>query len=464
MWSSMVALVCALSAASPAEQLTLDKALELGRKNNRDLKAAEDRLVQWSTGVDQAWAPLLPFATTQGKYTHNYKEVTLDIGATYRPFLPIASAIASADPNLVGQRLVSAGQQLEQGLNAIINAPAPVIQKLDQLDGVLAVTVPLVVPSAYASLSAAKRSQESAEASYEATTASTLLAIAQSFYAAAGTDELIRAREDGIRVATETLDNAQARFSTGVVNRVEVSRAEIALLRAKQSLVESLDLQSQAYRSLATLLDHHSDFHVSAPEEPPPVAPATKDIVQTALLQRPEVLSLEKSIDAYDAQERAAIWKWSPSLSAFGNARAFNYAGFSGDKFAWAFGAQLDWTIYDGGVRDAQRRLAQSNIAESETRLSLLRDTITDEIMNSRRVVDTKKQALETAKRSVDLSSETLELVRAQHEAGTATQLDLLAAQDSLIAAEVAAVQARFDLALASLSFERAAGLFPKKE
>jgi outer membrane protein TolC len=101
---------------------------------------------------------------------------------------------------------------------------------------------------------------------------------------------------------------------------------------------------------------------------------------------------------------------------------------------------------------------------ESEARLSLLRDSIADEIANTRSIVDTRRQALETAKRSVGLSSETLELVRAQHDAGTATQIDLLTAQDALVTAEVAVAQARFDLALAALSFERAAGLFPRKE
>jgi len=48
-----------------------------------------------------------------------------------------------------------------------------------------------------------------------------------------------------------------------------------------------------------------------------------------------------------------------------------------------------------------------------------------------------------------------------QHDAGTATQLDLLQAQDNLVAAEVALAQARFDLSLGGLSLERLSGTFP---
>jgi outer membrane protein TolC len=51
--------------------------------------------------------------------------------------------------------------------------------------------------------------------------------------------------------------------------------------------------------------------------------------------------------------------------------------------------------------------------------------------------------------------------VQVQHDAGTATQLDLLQAQDNLVAAEVALAQARFDLSLGALSLERLSGAFP---
>src|SRR5205823_3745221 len=149
-----------------------------------------------------------------------------------------------------------------------------------------------------------------------------------------GTDELIRVRQHAIQVAKETLDNAQARFSTGVVNRVEVTRAELALVRAQQSQVEALDSQSQAYRALATILDLHEELHVE-PAPPPNKGPgAGEEVIKQAMRSRPEIAALERAVDAADAQESAARWRWSPTLSAFGNARAFNYPGFAGDSYS----------------------------------------------------------------------------------------------------------------------------------
>jgi outer membrane protein TolC len=89
-----------------------------------------------------------------------------------------------------------------------------------------------------------------------------------------------------------------------------------------------------------------------------------------------------------------------------------------------------------------------------------VRSTVADDVRQARRAIDTKRSALQAAQLAVALSEETLALVRVQYEAGTALQIDLLAAQDNLIGAEVGLAQARFDLALADLTLERNAGTF----
>src|SRR4029079_11473855 len=165
-------------------------------------------------------APLLPTAAAQGKYTHNNTQVQIDPGAfTGMP------------------------------------GPAIVMQKSEQLDLALSASVPLVVPSAYYQLSAAKQAQAANEASYLATEARVLFSVAQAYFAAVGTDELVRAREAAVKVAGETLQVAQARVGAQVANRVDAIRAETALVRAEQALADSENFRATTYRSLATLLD-----------------------------------------------------------------------------------------------------------------------------------------------------------------------------------------------------------------
>lgn len=86
---------------------------------------------------------------------------------------------------------------------------------------------------------------------------------------------------------------------------------------------------------------------------------------------------------------------------------------------------------------------------------------MSDEVTNARGTLDTKRKGVGSAQRAVELGRETLRLVRAQYEAGTAKQLDVLQAQDVLVSAEVALAQAHFDVGLADLQLKRASGEFP---
>jgi len=469
-----LALIVALasSTAYADRALTLDDALTLSRQRNKDLRAAKARVAQADAGVTQALAGLLPTVAANGKYTHNYKEVTLTAtqlapgaGAQAQLIGDLTSAaiVAALQNNqtAIANQLTSDAQAIQAANAAAANQPPIVIQKGEQLDFSLTATVPLLVPWAYPGMQAAKRQVESAKASYQVSEATVLVSTAQAFFAAAGTDELLMARRNAIGVAKQTLDNAKARLEAGVVNRVEVTRAELALLRAEQAEREAVDQQAQGYRALRTLIQLDEPFHVvpqdfvNAPPRP------IDELVGSALKLRPEFPAYSLQVDALQAQSSSALWRWAPTVNAFGNVRAFNYAGFSGDNFSWAVGLNLDWVLYDGGVRDYQRKLANAQRTENEWKLSLLKDQLTDELYNARRALETKKRALDTSVHSVELSKETLDLVRVQHDAGTATQLDLLQAQDSLVGAEVAVAQARFDLALADLQLRRSAGLFP---
>jgi outer membrane protein TolC len=461
----VAAALLALAGAAPAHAeraLTLDEALAIARRNNYDLRQAKERLAQSAVGIEQAWAPLLPTVGVQAKYTRNWREVTIDFSSVADQVAPALTGLATATIASGVQNAAPLNSYIDQ-VNAMMGAQSNpiVIQKANQLDFAASATVPLVVPYAYEGLKAAKRNYASAEATFKVTEASILVGTAQAFFAAAGAEELVGARTHGIEVAQKTLDNARARLEAGVVNRVEVMRAELALVRAQQALREANDIRAQAYRSLTTLIQLKEPFKVVPPGRVDVRPQAIDELAREALQLRPEYAAYQRGIEAAHAQKNAAAWRWAPSLSAFGLLRFFNYPGFAGDNYAWNVGLQLDWAIYEGGLRDAARHQAAAIERENRLRLEQARDVLTDELYNARRAVETRQAALVTAERSVELSRSTLDLVRVQYEAGTATQLDLLQAQDALISTEVALAQARFDLLLADLTLRRSAGLFP---
>ena len=270
------------------------------------------------------------------------------------------------------------------------------------------------------------------------------------------------ARRHGVEVTRKTFDDAKIKVDAGTANRVELTRAQVAWERAIQALEEADAGRAQAYRSLATVTGIDGPFVVdpARSEAGDRYAPG-EDLGSMALKLRPEFAQLEGQVAAADATADSYRWRWLPTLSGFGNVRGFNYGGFANQFYAWAVGLQLDWVVYDGGLRDAQRRFSVAQRSESEFRLAQLRRTVSDDIENARRSLAVRHRALETATRAAQLSKETLDLVRVQHSAGTATQLDLLTAQDQHIASMLLQAQARFQLALADLTLQRQVGTFP---
>ena len=149
---SMV-VVALLLAAAPARvttaqaerELTLDEALALGKKRNKSMAAERARLEQAQTALSSAWALLLPTIAAQGKYTRNYHDFVFCTGGV-----------------MAG---VCTGGQL-------------VIQPVNQLDGVISFSAPLIVPAAYPGLQSVKANIAASEANYELSETNVLYAVA----------------------------------------------------------------------------------------------------------------------------------------------------------------------------------------------------------------------------------------------------------------------------------------------
>jgi outer membrane protein TolC len=408
----------ALAADDNLPELTLEQVLSLARQRNRSLVVEKARLAQAQTAVEQGWSALFPTIAAQGKYTRN-----------------------------------SVDDKAFMGI---------VVQPQDQFDGTISATVPLIVPAAYPALEAVKATAHSAESNFFVSEASVLLSVAQLFYAASISDEVLAARQSSVGVARATLKNAQARFQAGTVTKVDVDRAELALVQAEQAAREAAFGQQKTYRALGTLIQRQEPFRVRAPAIPSETHDERE--LETALHLRPEFKALELAAASADAQKRANGWRWAPSLSGFANYHRSNYFNFITQlKYSWVVGAQLDWVLFDGGARDSLRHLAAAQAEEALARSEVLRDSIHDDLADGRRNLETKQQGLAVAERSVELSKEALGLVRVQYEAGTVTQVDLLQAQDALVGAQVGLAQAHYDVAAADLALRHAAGTFPPK-
>ena len=200
------------SAAALAKELTLDQALAMAKRANKSLAVERTRLAQAKVSIDQAWSVLFPTVTAQGKYARN---------------------------NTFFEFPLSTGGKLT-------------IQPTDQWDGAMTASTLLFAPAVYPGLKAVEAGFEVAEEGARASEDAVLFAVGQAFYAAVIADEVMGVRDSNISVTRATLETARTRFAAGAVTKVDVDRAEIAVLRAEQAKREAELGRSQTYRSLAT--------------------------------------------------------------------------------------------------------------------------------------------------------------------------------------------------------------------
>src|SRR5262249_10363875 len=149
--------------------------------------------------------------------------------------------------------------------------------------------------------SAAKQNLQAAEATFDVSEATVLVAVAQAYFAAAGTDELVVARQDAVKVADETFAGAKARVGSHVAHPVDVTRAETALVGAQQDLAEAENARAAAYRALATMLGTHDAFRVQPANAAPGEPGAVDGLVAGALAKRPELAAQRATIHAAEA-------------------------------------------------------------------------------------------------------------------------------------------------------------------
>ncbi len=129
-----------------------------------------------------------------------------------------------------------------------------------------------------------------------------LLNVAQVFFLAAAADEVLVSRQSNIEVSRATLENAKTRFAAGTVTKVDVDRAELALVRAEQIARDAEYARQQSYRALATLMQDDVAFKVVPPEVPLPTPVESFD---AALNRRAEFRALILSEESADATRRA---------------------------------------------------------------------------------------------------------------------------------------------------------------
>jgi outer membrane protein TolC len=456
---------CLLAAApEPLPVLTLDQAVEAARRDALELQVAGERLAQARTLARRAWSHYLPQITAGAAWSANSEDVVLDLPTSFairdlgtptsrpRATLPAYDPARPFSPvNLPGEATTLA--LIPTSLEELE------LQRKAQYGGQIEVKQALVAPQLWPAIRNAYLAGEVAGHAVEATRREVLFGVTQLYYGAATLKESAEVQARTLAAWQRRERDAEALVAQGAAPRLALLKARTDRARAEQDLLRARNAYASARLALATLLVRDPDFDVARPPEPPP-PPDDGDLEGGVLTLRPDVRAALGQADLARGQRQQARFRYLPTLGLAGSWRWASVTGFTGTHDSWSVSLGLQWTLFDGGLREAELSDAGHKVAEAEAAAALLGNRARDEVRRARLDLDSARAARQKAAETVALAKEALEQAQRSFEAGVATSLEVADAISASQNAELAEVAETLGAQLAVLRLEKAAGTF----
>jgi outer membrane protein len=248
----------------------------------------------------------------------------------------------------------------------------------------------------------------------------------------------VRVHEDSVRVFEQELKGEQENFNAGIVGKLNVQRAEIALANERPEFFSAqTDLQN-SYLRLAELFgtdiprgSQAPPFEISGQLEYRPNRPDLNDCLARGDANRGIIKSREKDIEIEDRQyvlDRSAT---RPHIRAFSGYEIyserdpdvgpeFNYGG--------VVGINATWNIFDGHATKGRMQATRARRDAAVQALAAARRSVASEVRSAFFDLQQADRVLESETKNVQTADEALDMARGNFTAGLGTQLDVLQA------------------------------------
>ncbi|HUB06334.1 MAG TPA: TolC family protein [Myxococcales bacterium] len=445
--ASLLAVASLALAADPAETLTVEQAVERGRKAQPALRFAVDSVEAAHQRVGEAIGGYLPQISANFQYQLSTSNYVLSPGLSH----------------LVGTSGGPVSACLS-GTGTVIPCPAKTaggesMTPYNYFNPALNVTETIWdfgrTSNAVGQANAAERGSQDdlATARHQVD-----LNVRTAFYTALADQQLVDVAKEQVEDQAKHLALAQARFDVGAGNKSDVSlalanekNAEVALFTAQNNFDVAKATLNQAMGAPTTSIDYRL---VPTPLELEATIPNVEAGTEQALQNRPDyksavekVVAQQRLVDA----ERANLY---PSLAASGQLGWASY-GTLPLIYNWQVGATLTVPIYTGGID-------YHKIKEYEATLDSLianRDTLGLQVrLDVQSAVVTAlqtKASLASAEAAVKSGEDALALAEGQYQVGVGTIVTVDDAQVTEVTAKAGLIQAdyNFEAALAKLRY-----------
>ncbi|AFY49582.1 outer membrane protein [Nostoc sp. PCC 7524] len=389
------------------QPISLAQALELAKRNNRDLQVAVLELERAQASLREAQAALYPNLS-----------INTDISRSQ-------SAVSQLQDE----------QSRRQGFPSNNDEPSTAFNGQAELRYDL-----FTSGRRRASIKEAEEQVRFSELAVESQSEDIRRNVSREYYDLQEADERVRIAQSAVENSQASLRDAEALERAGVGTRFDVLRSQVNLANAQQELTNALSRQQIFRRTLATRLSLPQTVNISAADPVQLAGLWQQSLEQSVILayqNRPELQQQLAQRNISEQQRRQALSNLGPQVSFIAN---YNLLDQFDDGISltdgYSVGVRASLNLFDGGAARARATQAKKNIAIFETRFAEQRNQIRFQVEQAFFTQQANLENVQTANTALEQARESLRLARLRFQAGVGTQTDVINAENELTRAE----------------------------
>ena len=283
------------------------------------------------------------------------------------------------------------------------------------------------------------------------------LEVARAFWALVTADATVGVLTQAVERAGSNVRDVRERLAAGLVPPNEVASAEAQESRQRMLLIEARNQRDLSNAELARLMG--LDPAVASFQAEVPAA----ETAPVGVPRRPERDALARRIEAAESLQAAAAAGARPTVAIISgidyarpNPRIFPRA----DRWdeSWDVGANVAWSLWDGGRTRAEMAQAVAMTSAARSRLQDFESLVALEVRQRELEIASGRAAMEAAADAIRAAREAQRVVGERYRAGVATQADVLDADLALLQAQLDATRAQSGVRFAEARLQRALG------
>lgn len=427
----LIVIITALN-ISAQEVYTLQKSLEVGLKNSKNLKISKADVTISKEKLTQIKSEFLPKLNFKANYT---RLSDVDPFKVKVPFAPAPIEIQETILNNYGMQL-SVSQPIFTGF------------KLSSLK------------------SAASKKLSASELDLQAEINNEAMNIHQAFWHFYKSHKIVEIIKANLKLSDESLKDIENLRDNGLATNTDVLKIkvrknslELELINAENKLQIARSLFNEA---IGRKITDKTDISIESLKTDYTI-PEFEYLFSEAIQKRNEIQSTENMIEAGKENIEAAKASWYPQISLYGN---FYYSRPNQrvlpleDEFndTWDLGVALNWELWNWGKTSSQKNEAKASLIKLKTSKNILLDKIKIEVYNNYLSLKSSIKKVEVSNLSVEQANENYKDIKNKLKEDLANTTELIDAETELLKAKINKTDALVDLKLSMTRLNKSIG------